>query len=104
MWGDTAHTPQAGAHGSLASDGCGGLVRLQSGLVCFPNTGQTYQPTVYAYTDPIGRTYTITASGQLQSIKDLTGNTLTVTPRGIPSKENGDAIPLLRDGSDRSTQ
>jgi len=50
------------------SDGCGGLLRVQSDLICFPQNG-SYQPTVYAYTDPIGWTYTISASGQLQSSK-----------------------------------
>jgi len=103
-WLVPAYTPQAGVHGSLASDGCGGLLRLQSGLVCFPNTGQTYQPTVYAYTDPIGRTYTISASGQLQSIKDLNGNVLTVTPSGITSSVNGVVIPFVRDGQNRITK
>jgi YD repeat-containing protein len=104
IWLTPAYTPQAGVHGSLASDGCGGLLRVQSGLVCFPSTGQTYQPTVYAYTDPIGRTYTVTASGQLQSIKDLNGNTLTITPSGITSSVNGVVIPFVRDGSGRITK
>jgi RHS repeat-associated protein len=104
VWLVPAYTPQAGVHGSLASDGCGGLLRLQSGLVCFPFTDQTYQPTVYAYTDPVGRTYTVSASGQLQSIKDLNGNVLTVSANGITSSVNGVVIPFVRDGQNRITK
>jgi len=103
-WLTPAYTPQAGIHGSLISNGCGGLLRLQSGLVCFPSTGQTYQPTLYQYTDPIGRAYTITSTGQLQSIKDLNGNTITVTPTGITSSVNGVVVPFVRDGTGRISQ
>jgi YD repeat-containing protein len=103
-WLNPAYTPQAGAHGSLISNGCGGLLRLQTGVVCFPSTGQTYQPTLYQYTDPAGRVYTITSTGQLQSIQDLNGNTLTITPTGITSSVNGLVIPFVRDGSGRITQ
>lgn len=104
IWLTPHYTPQAGVHGSLASDGCGGLIRLQTGLVCFPSTGQTYQPTVYAYTDPIGRVYTMTASGQLLSIQDLNGNMLTIAQNGITSSVNGVVVPFVRDGSGRITQ
>jgi RHS repeat-associated protein len=103
-WLTPAYTPQAGVHGSLASNGCAQLLNLQGSLVCFPSTGQTYQPTLYAYTDPVGRTYTITSSGQLQSIQDLNGNTITVTPTGITSSVNGVVVPFVRDGSGRISQ
>ena len=55
------------------------------------------QPTLYAYADPIGRTYLITSGGQLQSIQDLNGNTLTVTSTGITSSVNGVVVPFVRD-------
>ncbi|HYU47895.1 MAG TPA: RHS repeat-associated core domain-containing protein [Terriglobales bacterium] len=103
-WLYPSYTPQPGVHGSLASDGCGGLLQIQNNVVCFPDTGQKYQPTVYAYTDPVGRTYTISAGGQLQSIKDLNGNTLTVTPNGITSSAGNVVIPFVRDGSGRIIQ
>jgi len=102
-WLAPSYTPQAGVHGSLASDGCGGLLRMQSSLVCFPNTGQNYQPTVYAYTDPVGRVYTISATGQLQSIQDLNGNTITITPTGITSSVGGANVNFVRDGTGRIT-
>ncbi len=95
------YVPQAGVHGSLASDGCGILVRVQGNLICFPGTA-SYQPTTYAYTDPIGRTYTMSASGQLQSIKDLNGNVLTVTPTGITSSVNGVVVQFFRDAQNQN--
>lgn len=104
IWLVPAYTPQAGVHGSLISNGCDGLLNLQGSLVCFPSTGQTYQPTLYQYTDPIGRSYTITSSGQLQSIQDLNGNSLTVTPTGITSNVSGVEVAFVRDGSGRITK
>jgi RHS repeat-associated protein len=103
-WQTPAYTPQAGAHGSLISNGCGGLINLQGSIVCFPNTGQTYQPTLYQYTDPMGRVYTMTSTGQLQSIQDLNGNTLTIAQNGITSSVNGVVVPFVRDGTGRITQ
>jgi RHS repeat-associated protein len=96
------YVPQPGLHGTLISDGCPSVINVQGTWQCFgPGL---YQPTVYAYTDPIGRTYTVSASGQLQSIKDLNGNVLTVTQSGITSSVNGVVIPFVRDGSGRITQ
>ncbi|SPF46817.1 hypothetical protein SBA4_3570016 [Candidatus Sulfopaludibacter sp. SbA4] len=63
----------------------------------------TYSPGSYVYTDPYGRVYTISATGGLQSIKDLGGNTLTVTPNGIVSS-NGLNVPFVRDAQGRITQ
>ena len=56
-----------------------------------------YQPPTYVYTDPAGRAYTISATGQLQSIKDLNGNTLTVTANGITSSVGNVGVTFLRD-------
>jgi RHS repeat-associated protein len=104
-----AYTPQPGLHGTLTSNGCGiliysggTLVQDQSGLVCFP--AGTYLPTVYTYTDPAGRVYTMSSSGQLQTIKDLNGNTLTFAPNGITSSAGGVVVPFIRDGQGRITQ
>ncbi len=96
------YVPQPGLHGTLISDGCPSVINTQGTWQCFgPGL---YQPTVYAYTDPSGRTYTITATGQLQSIKDLNGNTLTIAQNGITSSLNGVVIPFVRDGSGRITK
>ena len=96
------YVPEPGLHGTLISDGCPSVINVQGTWQCFgPGL---YQPTVYAYTDPSGRTYTITATGQLQSIKDLNGNTLTITPNGITSSVNGVVIPFVRDGTGRITK
>lgn len=96
------YIPQPGLHGTLISDGCSGVINVQGTWQCF-GVG-LYQPTVYAYTDPSGRTYTVTATGQLQSIKDLNGNTLTIAQNGITSSLNGVVIPFVRDGSGRITK
>ncbi|SPF46811.1 hypothetical protein SBA4_3570010 [Candidatus Sulfopaludibacter sp. SbA4] len=69
---------------------------------CYNNVG-TYSPGSYVYTDPYGRVYTISATGGLQSIKDLGGNTITVTPTGI-SSSNGLNVPFVRDAQGRITQ
>ena len=88
------YVPQPGLHGTLISNGCGAILNVQGSFQCFgPGT---YQPTLYAYTDPVGRTFTVSSSGQLQSIQDLNGNTLTVTANGISSSVNGVVIPFTR--------
>ena len=61
------YTPEPGVYGKLASDGCGLLIRSSGGVACFLSTDPTYRPTVYAYTDPYGRVYTMTAAGQARS-------------------------------------
>jgi RHS repeat-associated protein len=103
------YTPQPGLYGTLTSDGCSALIQVGGALVqdtigvaCFP--AGTYQPTVYTYTDPSGRAYTISASGQLQSIRDLNRNIITITPTGITSSVNGIVVPFVRDGSGRITK
>jgi len=104
-----AYTPQPGVHGTLTSNGCnmliysgGVLVQDQSGVVCF--LGGTYQPTVYTYTDPSGRVYSIASTGRLQSIKDLNGNTLTFASNGITSSVGNVVVPFVRDSQGRITQ
>lgn len=98
-----SYVPQTGFHGSLTSDGCNLLVHIQGNLTCFP-TGP-FQPTTYAYTDPVGRIYTISANGQIQSIKDLNGNVLSFGPNGITSSlAGGITVPFVRDSQGRITQ
>jgi RHS repeat-associated protein len=97
------YAPAPGYHGTLTSDGCNALVQVQSDVACFPS-GSKYQPATYFYTDPSGRMYTIAATGQLQSIKDLNGNTLTFAPNGITSSIGGVVVPFIRDGQGRITQ
>ncbi|HTA46285.1 MAG TPA: hypothetical protein VK789_27760 [Bryobacteraceae bacterium] len=78
------------------------LMQNGDGYICDADAG-TYGPAFYVYTDPYGRVYTISATGGLQSIKDLAGNTLTVTPTGI-SSTNGLSVPFVRNSSGRITQ
>lgn len=100
------YTPQPGVHGTLTSNGCGALIQVGGTLVqdtvgvsCFP--AGNYQPSVYTYTDPVGRVYTMSSAGQLQTIKDLNGNTLTFAANGINSSVNGIVVPFIRDGQGR---
>jgi RHS repeat-associated protein len=96
------YVPQAGLHGSLTSDGCGGLLQTQTGVICFP-IGD-YAPTTYTYTDPAGRVYVISSTGQVRSILDLNGNLLTFGFNGITSSAGGASIPFVRDAQGRITQ
>lgn len=96
------YVPQAGLHGTLTSDGCSGLLQTQTGVVCFP-IGD-YAPTTYTYTDPAGRVYVISSTGQIQSIHDLNGNVLTFGFNGITSSAGGASIPFVRDAQGRITQ
>lgn len=96
------YVPQAGLHGTLTSDGCNGLLQTQTGVVCFP-IGD-YAPTTYTYTDPGGRVYVISSTGQIQSIQDLNGNVLTFGFNGITSSAGGASIPFVRDAQGRITQ
>jgi YD repeat-containing protein len=100
------YTGEPGMFGTLAvtNTGCvlDWLVRSEQMYFCYANAG-TYLPELYIYTDPYGRVYTIGGDGSLQSIKDLAGNTLTVTPNGITAS-NGLSVPFLRDLQERITQ
>lgn len=96
-----SYTPQTGLHGTLTSDGCSPFVG--AALTCFPGGG-TYQPGTFTYTDPYDRVYVFGAGGQLKSVKDLNGNTLTITPSGISSSGGGITVGFVRDGQGRITQ
>jgi RHS repeat-associated protein len=95
------YNPQPGVFGTLTSDGCSGLMRVQGQLVCFPSGN--YQPTTYTYTDPTGRVYVFGANGAMKSITDPTGNTLNFTASGITSSAGGVTVPFLRDTGGRIT-
>jgi YD repeat-containing protein len=59
---------------------------------------------MYTYTDPSGRIYTISSTGQLQTIQDLNGNLLTFSANGITSSVGGVVVPFVRDSQGRITQ
>lgn len=98
------YTPEPGVYGKLTSDGCGSLIRTSGGVQCFLSSDPTYRPTVYAYTDPYGRVYTMNADGKMQSIKDLNGNVLNFSSTGITSNNGGLNVPFVRDAQGRITQ
>ena len=101
-----AYTPEPGMHGTLTDSGLGCPVLdmlVPDGSMWDCQGGGQYNPQAYIYTDPSGTSYTISATGALQSIKDLHGNGLTVTPNGITST-TGLSVPFVRDASKRITQ
>ena len=101
-----AFTAEAGMYGFLTESGSGCpaldfVVPDGSSWQC--DGGGQYSPPGYIYTDPTGTSYTITANGNLQSIVDRSGNTITVTPGGITSS-TGLNVSFVRDSSGRITQ
>jgi RHS repeat-associated protein len=99
-----SYLAEPGVYGKLASNGCSTLIQSNGGVACYLSSDLTYRPTVYTYTDPYGRVYTMTAAGQMQSIKDLNGNVLTFSATGITSSAGGLNVPFLRDAQGRITQ
>ena len=101
------YTAEPGFFGSLTAtgDNCGGVMLSIGGQYeCgISNPGQAYQASGYTYTDPYGRVYTIGPDGALQSLKDLNGNTLTVSPSGVTSSL-GPSIAFTRDATGRITK
>ena len=104
-----AYTAEPGFFGTLVSNtsNCGTgisnqLVKTGAIYVCAIGYN-VYQPSSFVYTDPYGRQYTVGGTGSLQQVKDLAGNTLTVTAAGI-SASNTLSVPFLRDGQGRITQ
>src|SRR5262249_17020323 len=98
------YTPEPGFFGSMTTtgDNCFGvLVRVGSLYQCGIGALGVYQPDAYVYTDPYGRRYTIAQNGDLQSLADLNGNTLTVTRNGITSSAGRLTVLFLRDGQGR---
>jgi len=98
------YTPEPGVFGKLTSNGCSLLIKSGGGFACFLSLEPQYNPTAFAYTDAYGRVYTMTAAGELQSIKDLNGNVLTFGPNGITSSAGGLNVPFVRDSQARITQ
>jgi RHS repeat-associated protein len=98
-----SYVPEAGVFGALTSDGCDTLIRDGGQLLCFLDSGLQYAPTTYLYTDAFGRVFTMSATGELKSIKDRTNNVLTFTSTGITSNL-GKSVQFQRDGQNRITQ
>ncbi|MGA8043472.1 MAG: DUF2341 domain-containing protein, partial [Terracidiphilus sp.] len=102
-----AFTPEPGLHGTLtdSAPGCATLFDflLPDGNLWACVGGGFYTPPGYVYTDPSGTSYTISANGNLQSIVDKNGNTLTIGASGITSS-TGLSVPFVRDSHGRITQ
>jgi RHS repeat-associated protein len=94
-------TPEPGLHGTLTDSGPGcadGLDILAGDGFCID--GGPFNPPGYIYTDPNGTSYTIAATGALQSIQDRSGNGLTIAADGITSS-TGLKVPFKRDANNR---
>ncbi len=101
------YTAEPGLFGSLVNtgDNCNGvLIKVGNIWECaINNAGSVYQAAGYQYRDPYGRVYTLGSDGTLQAVRDLNGNTLTITPAGIAST-NGLSVPFVRDTAGRITK
>jgi len=98
------YTPEPGVFGKLSSNGCSLLIRSGTGVACFLSLDINYNPTVYAYTDPYGRVYTMTSTGKMLSIKNVDGNVLTFSPNGITSSAGNLSVAFARDAQGRIEQ
>jgi RHS repeat-associated protein len=102
------YTPEPGFAGSLTAipdeTNCPFNYIIPEGSLWQCGTGAPYSPLAYIYTDPSGTQYSISSSGSLQSIEDIGGNTLTVTPAGIASSSGLLVVPFVRDASGRITK
>lgn len=96
--------PDAGTFGTLTSDGCGALTFSGGTYSCLLDVPGSFAPSTYTYTDPYGRQYVMGRDGQIKSIKDLNGTTLTFTRDGITSSMGGLTVPFVRDAQGRITQ
>ena len=96
------YTAEPGVFGKLSSNGCGLLIRSgTSGVICFLSLDINYNPSAFQYTDAYGRSYTMTADGKLQSLKNTDGNMLTFGPNGITSSAGNLTVPFTRDAQGR---
>jgi len=100
-----SYNPGPGVYGSLTADGCFLFEPSSNGYYCLFGDGPNgmYQPSTYTYTDPYGRVYVYGADGSLRSVRDLSGNTLTVGPSGIVSSAGNQVVSFARDGQGRIT-
>ena len=94
----TGYTPAQGLFGTLTSDGCPVMTINpfnDSFPTCFPALSPAellYSPTEYTYTDPNKTVYVMGANGELRSITDRQGNSLTFTRNGIFSSTGKNVI------------
>jgi RHS repeat-associated protein len=98
-----AYAAEPGVYGKLTANGCATLIRTSSGVSCYLASDPAYRPTVYTYTDPYGRVYTMTAAGKLVSIRNLEGHVLTFGPSGITSSAGNLTVSFARDSQGRIT-
>jgi len=68
-----------------------------------PNTLGSFDPDLYQLTLPDGRVFVLSKQLGLQSMTDLNGNKLTVTPAGI-THSSGKSVAFQRDGFGRITK
>jgi len=104
-----SYVPEPGIYGTLTSNGCPVLMLnpfTDGPPVCFGVLDPSeleYAPTEYTYTDPQGTAYVMGATGELRSITDRKGNSLTFTPSGIVSSA-GKNVTFVRDPQGRITR
>ena len=88
----------------VTAGNCGANLMVKTGDIYICAIGyDLYQPLTLVYTDPYGRVYTMGGDGNLNSVRDVAGNTLTVTAGGIAGS-NGLTVPFVRDAASRASR
>ncbi len=106
----TGYQAEPGVFGTLTQTGGCPVVRYfpedpANPVHCFFTFGlpPDYVPDGYVYTDPYGTAYSMAASGEMRSIKDRKGNTLSFEANGIISN-SGKSVAFVRDPQGRITK
>ncbi len=94
---------EPGEYGRLRANGCELIANSGGQWFCFPGNLYRQSVTQYIYDDPYGRQFIYNAGGSLVSIRDLNGNTLSITRDGILSS-TGLAVEFTRDVQGRITR
>ncbi len=92
-------SPADGTQGTLKALGVGSEVRYGSGLLTTPD-GDVYSPARFEYTRPDGTVYVISTEKGIESMTDVSGNTVIYGENGI-THSSGAGIGFERDTSGR---
>ncbi|MDQ3907492.1 MAG: DUF6531 domain-containing protein, partial [Acidobacteriota bacterium] len=100
-------TPMPGTHGALAIEGASdalvaGSVPGPVDLISYDNQ-DFFNSATYRLTVEDGTQYVVDQQGGVKSVRDLSGNTLTVDASGI-HHSNGQSVAFVRDPQGRITQ
>jgi RHS repeat-associated protein len=91
---------EPGEYGTFRASSCNLIVRSGGQFFCFEGGRYSDNASAFTYEDPYGRIFTFSNDGELTSITDLNGNTLTFSETGITSSD-GLSVYFNRDTEGR---